>query len=87
MRWLHTARAVAQALQRQPTAEEVRGPFESYRWAVVIKPRRGRQQPQQVDPWYGVVDVRRIIRRVHMVRGLHDDGLFRLNTDIWLEHL
>ena len=39
------------------------------------------------DPWYGVVHVSKVMYRVHMVRSMHDEGLFRLNTDLWLEHL
>ena len=43
--------------------------------------------PAQGGAWYGVVDARDIMYRVHMVRSLDDLSLFRLNTDIWLEHL
>ena len=49
---------------------------------------RGREgHPEQGGPWYGVVNVRKIMYRVHMVRSMYEDDLFRLNTDVWLEHL
>ena len=70
VRWLHTARAVAEAARRQPAAAEVRGPFESYRWAVYPRGRAG--HPARGGPWYGVVDVSSIFYRVHMVRSMHD---------------
>ena len=41
-------------------------------------------------PWYGLVSVRKIMYRVHrrhMVRSMDDEGLFRLNTDVWLQYL
>ena len=85
VRWLHTARAVAEAARRQPAAAEVRGPFESYRWAVYPRGRAG--HPARGGPWYGVVDVSSILYRVRMVRSMHDSDLFRLKTDVWLEHL
>ena len=80
-----TARAVAEAARRQPAAAEVRGPFESYRWAVYPRGRAG--HPARGGPWYGVVDVSSILYRVHMVRSMHDSDLFRLNTDVWWEYL
>ena len=77
VRWLHTARAVAQQQRRALTPAETRGPFEVYRWAI----------DDQGVAWFGVVNVRKIMFRVHMVRSAHDEGLFRLNTDVWLEYL
>jgi len=85
VRWLDTARAMAGAAHRQPAAAEVRGAFESYRWAAYPRGRQG--HPARGGPWYGVVDVSSILYRVHMVRSMHDSDLFRLNTDVWLEHL
>ena len=85
VRWLHTARAVAAAQRRALTAEETRGPFDTFRWAVYPRGRAG--HPQQGGPWYGVVNVRKVMYRVHMVRSMHDVSLFRLNTDVWLQHL
>ena len=37
--------------------------------------------------WYGVVHASKVMYRVHMVRSLHDQTLFRLNTDVWYEFL
>ena len=85
VRWLHTAKAVANAAGRQPTTDETRGPFASYRWAIYPRGRQG--HPARNGPWYGVVNVSTILYRVHMVRSMHDIELFRLNTDVWLEHL
>ena len=38
---------------------------------------------------YSVVRCRdaTVMYRVHMVRSMHDATLFRLNTDVWLDHL
>ena len=63
----------------------MQGPFEAYRWAVYPQGRSG--HPKRGGPWYGVVGVRSIMHRVHMVRSMHETDLFRLNTDVWLEHL
>ena len=43
--------------------------------------------PRQGGPWYGVVHASKVMYRVHMVRSMHDEGLFRLNTDVWLQNL
>ena len=40
-----------------------------------------------MDGTYGVVNVRKVMYRVHMVRSMDDAGLFRLNADVWLQHL
>ena len=85
VRWLHTARAIAQAADRTPTADETRGPFETYRWAVYPRGRAG--HPRQGGPWYGAVHASKIMYRVHMVRSMRDEGLYRLNTDVWLPYL
>ena len=77
VRWLHTASAVAEAAGRAVSPLERRGPFETYRWAL----------NGQLEPWYGVVSVRKVMYRVHMVRSLYERELFRLNTDVWLKHL
>jgi hypothetical protein len=77
VRWLHTARAVAQASGRAVLPAETRGPFESYRWAI----GPGGQ------PWYGVVHASKIMHCVHMVHSMDDSELFRLNTDVWHEYL
>ena len=77
-----TARAVAEAARRQPAAAEVRGPFESYRWAVYPRGRAG--HPARGGPWYGVVDVSSILYRVHTSCArwtMHNSDLFRLNED------
>ena len=71
--------------RRTLTPAEVRGPFEAFRWALYPRGRRG--HPQQGGPWFGVVSVRKIMYRVHMVRSMDDEGLFRLNTDVWLKFL
>ena len=83
VRWLHTARAVAQG--RALTDAETRGPFDAYRWAVYPLGRVG--HPRKGGPWYGVVHASKVMYRVHMVRSLHDQTLFRLNTDVWYEYL
>ena len=85
VRWLHTASEVARAARRPVSDAERRGPFTAYRWATYPRGRHG--HPAQGGAWYGVVDARDIMYRVHMVRSLDDLSLFRLNTDIWLEHL
>lgn len=44
--------------------------------------------PRKGGPWYGVVHASKVMYRVHMVRSLHDQTLFRLsNTDVWYEFL
>ena len=45
------------------------------------------RHPAQYGAWYGVVHASTIKYRVHMVQSMHDDGLFRLNTDVWLFNL
>ena len=85
VQWLHTASAVALELRRRPTSIETRGPFEAYRWAVYPRGRAG--HPAQGGPWYGVVNARKIMFRVHMVHSMHDNTLFRLSTDVWLQYL
>ena len=84
MRWLDRASEVASRLRRRVTPEETRGPFQAYRWEVVVESEHG---VRKNVPVYGVVSVRQVMYRVHMVRGLYDAGLFRLNTDVWLEYL
>ena len=86
LRWLHTAKAVAQEERRALTPDEVRGPFEAYRWAK-YPGGQGTGHPAAGGAWYGVVHVRKIMYRVHMVRSMHVSGLYRLNTDVWLMHL
>jgi hypothetical protein len=86
VRWLHTAAAVARARGREPTTTETRGPFETFRWAV-YPAGCAAGHPCAGGPWYGVLDVRKVMYRVHMVASMHDAELFRLNTDVWLEHL
>ena len=85
MRWLHTARAIAQAAKRALTPAETRGPFDVFRWAVYPLGRVG--HPKKGGAWYGVVHASKVMYRVHMVRSMRDETLFRLNTDVWLEHL
>ena len=86
VRWLEKAKSMAREAGVPATAEEARGPFTSYRWARY--PRGGgRGHPTPGEPWCGVVDVSSIRYRAHMPRSLHDDGLFRLNTDAWQENL
>ena len=85
VRWLHTASDVARAARRPVSAAETRGPFDAYRWATYPKGRHG--HPKKGGPWYGVVNACDVMYRVHMVRSLDDESLFRLNTDIWLENL
>ena len=85
VQWLHTAKAVALELRRPRTPIEKRGPFKAYRWAVYPRGRAG--HPAQGGPWYGVVNARMIMFRVHMVHSMHDNTLFRLSTDVWLQFL
>ena len=85
VRWLHTVGAVAQDQKRALTPAETRGPFDAFRWAVYPLGRNG--HPKKGGPWYGVVHASKVMYRVHMVRSMHDAALFRLNTDVWLDHL
>ena len=84
VRYLHTARAVAQDLGRRRTPEETRGPLEAFRWALYPG---GWGHPARHGPWYGLISTRQVMYRVHMVRSMTDAGLFRLNTDVWLPNL
>ena len=85
VRWLHTASAVAAQEGRALTPAETRGPFECYRWAIYPRARAG--HPAAGSAWYGVVHVSAVMWRVHMVASMHDEALFRLNTDVWLANL
>ena len=87
VRWLHSARAVAHAEQRDMTDEERRGPFPTYRWAR--QPRnRPVGHPAANGPHYGVLEASGVLYAAPIMTGLgespdSDDPLFRLNVDMW----
>ena len=88
IRWLGTAKAVAEAAGRELTDDESRGPFEAYRWNLHPGGGRFTGHPLIGSAHYGIVDVSRVMFVAPMIPALlnsinDEDPLFRLNIDMW----
>ena len=64
-------------------------PFETCQTYRLSVPGPGGRtgHPQAGAVRYGVVHATKVIYCVHMVRSMDDEGLYRLNTDVWLPYL
>jgi len=88
VRWLGTARDVAQAAGRALSPDEKRGPFKAFRWELHPGGGRFTGHPRIGSPHYSVVNVESIMHVAPMVPALANapgtkDPLFRLVTDMW----
>ena len=86
VRWLQEVSVVAQVERRELTAEEVRGPYESYRWSTHTGSYHS-GHPRHSTPHYGVVDASQVRYRAPIYVGPAEprdalNPLFRLVTDM-----